>query len=593
MKKYLIIALAISFAAVSCIDGNFLNQNPKAKISPSDYFKTETDLQLFTNPLYDLLNTEPYNEQSDLVTRQSLSDLQKGWSRQVPASGSGWSWGTLRRINALLANSSNCEDPKVVAKYNALAKFFRAYFYFEKVMRFGDVPWIDHELTTDSPELYAERDSRELVMSHMLEDIDEAIAVLGSGVSTYRVNKYAALALKARFCLYEGTWRKYHALNIAGGKTAEQYLQLAVEAAQQIMDSGIYKLAPSYLNLFAEEDADAGEYILAIKRDISLNLTNNSTAYATMPSQGRPGLTKKAVDMFLMADGSRFTDKEGWETMQFVEETSDRDPRLACVIVTPGYKRIGGTDVLAPDYGCSITGFQLAKWVMDETLYSVNRVDMSYNDTPVFRLGEVYLNYAEAKAELGTLTQEDIDKSINRLRDRVKMPHLDMAQANANPDPYLLSAEYGYRNVSGTNQGVILEIRRERAVELSVEGFRYQDLMRWKEGKCLEQAFVGPYFPGTGKYDLSGDKVADLVIYTGTKPTDKDVDVRLLETSYSTGISLSEGTKGYVNNIDCLTIDNRRFFDEERDYLYPIPTDDRSLNHNLKQNPGWKDGLDF
>jgi len=592
MKKYLIIALALSFAFVSC-DSSFLNQNPKAKISPADYFKTETDLQLFTNPLYDVFNTEPYNEQSDLVTRQSLSDLQKGWSRQVPNSGAGWSWGTLRRINALLANSENCEDAKVVAKYNGLAKFFRAYFYFEKIMRFGDVPWIDHELTTDSPELYAERDSRELVMSHMIEDIDEAISVLGEGVSTYRVNKYAALALKARFCLYEGTWRKYHALNIAGGRTADDYLQLAAEAAQQIIDSGVYTLAPSYLNLFAEEDADAGEYILAVKRDISLSLTNNTTAYATMPSQGRPGLTKKAVDMFLMADGTRFTDKEGWETMQFVEEVSDRDPRLACVIVTPGYKRIGGTDVLAPDYGCSITGFQLAKWVMDQTLYSVNRVDMSYNDTPVFRLGEVYLMYAEAKAELGTLTQDDLDKSVNRLRDRVKMPHLDMAAANANPDPYLLSAEYGYRNVSGSNQGVILEIRRERAVELSVEGFRYQDLMRWKEGKCLEQAFVGPYFPGVGKYDLSGDKVADLIIYTGTKPTDKDVDVRLLETSYSTGIALSEGTKGYVNNIDCLTIDNRRFFDENRDYLYPIPIDDRSLNHNLTQNPGWNDGLDF
>ena len=591
MKKIFIAVLAASFAFASCSD--ILDQTPQSKISPSDYFKSESDLQLFTNPLYDLFDTEPYNEQSDLVTRQSLSDLQKGWSRQVPASGSGWSWGTLRRINALIANADNCDDKDIVAQYVGLAKFFRAYFYFEKVMRFGDVPWIDHELTTDSDELYAERDSREVVMGHMLEDVDEAISVLDEGVSTFRVNKYAALALKARFCLYEGTWRKYHSLSIAGGKSADDYLQLAASAAEQIMNSGMYTLASSYLNLFAEEDADAGEYILAVKRDITLSLTNNSTAYATMPSQGRPGLTKKAVDMFLMADGSRFTDKEGWETMQFIEEVSDRDPRLACCIVTPGYKRIGGTEEVAPDYGCTITGFQIAKWVMDETLYGVNRVDMSYNDTPVFRLGEVYLNYAEAKAELGSLTQEDLDKSINLLRDRVKMPHLNLSEANANPDPYLLSEEYGYRNVSGANQGVILEIRRERAVELCDEGFRYQDLMRWKEGKCLEQAFVGPYFPGVGRYDLSGDKLVDLIIYTGTKPTDKNVDVRLLEASYSTGIALSEGDKGYVNNIDCLTVDNRRYFDEDRDYLYPIPTDDRSLNPKLTQNPGWNDGLDY
>ena len=166
------------------------------------------------------------------------------------------------------------------------------------------------------------------------------------------------------------------------------------------MNSGKYGLAKDYLTLFAEIDADKTEYILAIKNDRALSITNNTSAFANMPTQGCPGLTKKFVDSFLMKDGSRFTDKPGWETMQFKEEVADRDPRLACCTQTPGYKRIGGTKVLAPDFGSSTYGFQIVKYVMDCTLTDVDRVDMSYNDMPVYRYAEVLLSYAEAKAEL-------------------------------------------------------------------------------------------------------------------------------------------------------------------------------------------------
>ena len=126
-------------------------------------------------------------------------------------------------------------------------------------------------------------------------------------------------------------------------------------------------------------------------------------------------------------------------------------------------------------------------------------------DLIIFRTAEIYLNYAEAKAELGTLTQGDIDISVKKLRDRVGMPNLDMAAANLNPDPYLASEVTGYANVKGENKGVILEIRRERTIELAQEGFRYYDMMRWKEGKRFEQPLLGMYFPGPGEYDLDGN----------------------------------------------------------------------------------------
>ena len=486
-KRHLIMtALALTVGLAGCDD--LLDKSPLSQISEGDYFKTETDLQLFSNSFYsDLLNKSPYDDQSDVYVQQELSDeMLGGENRIVPASGGGWSWGTLRDINTLLGNIDQCGDAAAVTKYSALARFFRAYFYFEKVKRFGDVPWYDTELFSDDESLYKARDSRELVMTHMLADIDYAIENLPTKAeessSPFRVNRSAALALKARFCLYEGTYRKYHGLNL-DGNSYSFYLEQAAQAAGELINSGEYRLYSTghpeedYLNLFAAEDANADEYILAIKFDYGMSIYHNATAHTLVPTQGRPGLTRKMVNLYLMQDGTRFTDREGWQTMPFPEEVRNRDPRLAQSIRTPGYHRIGETELLAPDLSVSVTGYQPVKFVQEPTASGgqVDRNDRSTCDLPAFRYGEVLLNYAEAKAELGTLTQADLDKSVNELRERVGMPALELSAANADPDPYLASAEYGFSNVSGSNQGVILEIRRERAIELMQEGFRWDD----------------------------------------------------------------------------------------------------------------------
>lgn len=604
MKRTIITAIALVACLTSCSD--FLNRVPKDTLAPENYFRDETDLQLFSNSFYNnLLDKEPYDEQSDQLVKLSLSDVIRGGNnRVVPNTGGGWghgsgAWGDLRKMNTLLEYIDKCEDKVAVTKYTALTHFFRAYFYFNMVKRFGDVPWIDEQLGTTSEQLYAPRDSREVIMQHMIADIDDAIENLPSGVSTYRVNRWAALALKARFCLFEGTFRKYHDPALypkmyvtplpADAHDANWYLDQAAAAAKEIIEQGPYKLAQldDYRQLFAAVDANKDEFILAIRNDQSLQVCNNSTAFAVMSTQGTPGFTRKFIAGVLMADGSRFTDIPGWETMQFVDEMQNRDPRLSAITVVPGYVFLGDTEVSAPDMTCSVTGYQVAKFVMDKTLPEWGRVDKSYNDMPVFRLAEVYLNYAEALAERGTLTQDDLDLSVNKLRDRVKMAaHIDMDAANASPDPYLCSEDYGYKNVSGANKGVILEIRRERAIELAMEGFRLADLIRWREGKCLEQPICGMYFPGVGKYDLSGDGVADVNIWKDKDPKDKDmVD---LELGKSTGVILTGNASGCVEMHQGI----ERIFDENRDYYYPIPTKERQLNPALVQNPGWVDGLD-
>lgn len=596
MKRIIILAVALTAGLSSC---DLLDTKPMSQMTQTDYFKTETDLQLFTNPLYNnMLDKDPYDDQSDLMVCQTLSDeILGGNKRTVPNSGGGWTWTDLRRINTLLEYADQCDDKDAVTHYTALARFFRAYFYFEKVKRFGDVPWYDVQLGSADEALYNPRDSRELIMTKMIEDIDFAINELPAEVSTYRVNRWAALALKAQFCLYEGTYRKYHDVQIDGANDYTYYLDLAAKAAGEVINQGPYKLYSTgnpdsdYMMLFAQEDASPDEYILAIKFDYGLAIHHNATAFTLVPTQGRPGYTRKMVNMYLMKDGSRFTDRTGWQEESFVEETKDRDPRLAQSIRTPGYTRIGKTEVLAPDFGCSVTGYQPIKFVQnpDDSGGNVDRNDRSTCDIPVYRLAEVMLNYAEAKAELGTLTQDDLDISINKIRDRVDMPHLKLAEANANPDWYLLSDEYGFSNVSGANQGVILEIRRERAIEMIQEGTRYEDLVRWKAGPCLDQALTGMYFPGAGQYDLTGDGKTDLILYNeGSAKPEAGDGVYVYQ--IGTEILLSGGTRGYVSyhkNIE------RTPYNEERDYLYPIPINERSLNPNLTQNPGWNDGLSF
>lgn len=596
MKRIIILAVALTAGLSSC---DLLDTKPMSQMTQTDYFKTETDLQLFTNPLYNnMLDKDPYDDQSDLMVCQTLSDeILGGNKRTVPNSGGGWTWTDLRRINTLLEYADQCDDKDAVTHYTALARFFRAYFYFEKVKRFGDVPWYDVQLGSADEALYNPRDSRELIMTKMIEDIDFAINELPAEVSTYRVNRWAALALKAQFCLYEGTYRKYHDVQIDGANDYTYYLDLAAKAAGEVINQGPYKLYSTgnpdsdYMMLFAQEDASPDEYILAIKFDYGLAIHHNATAFTLVPTQGRPGYTRKMVNMYLMKDGSRFTDRTGWQEESFVEETKDRDPRLAQSIRTPGYTRIGKTEVLAPDFGCSVTGYQPIKFVQnpDDSGGNVDRNDRSTCDIPVYRLAEVMLNYAEAKAELGTLTQDDLDISINKIRDRVDMPDLKLAEANANPDWYLLSDEYGFSNVSGANQGVILEIRRERAIEMIQEGTRYEDLVRWKAGPCLDQALTGMYFPGAGQYDLTGDGKTDLILYNeGSAKPEAGDGVYVYQ--IGTEILLSGGTRGYVSyhkNIE------RTPYNEERDYLYPIPINERSLNPNLTQNPGWNDGLSF
>ena len=600
MKKNIILYSFIALLSGTAGCSDMLDEYPLDAISPETYYNNADELRSATNQFYGMFPgaASGYTESADVVCIFNLPAEVQG-IRTVPTSGGGWNWEYLRAVNFYLSHSVRCDDVDAREHFDGIARFFRAYFYFEKVKRFGEVPWFDRELSSTDPELFRPRDSRDFIMDKILDDLTYAINNISDKKDLYNVTHWTALALKSRICLFEGTFRKYH-----GIPGYEKFLNECATASKLFIDNAPYAIyqtgAQPYRDLFSSMNAIEEEVILARDYDRSQNVMHEANANTLSPTYGRPGMNKKIVNSYLMTNGDRFTDQPGYETMQYYDEMQNRDPRLTQTVVGPGYMRINSDKVESPNFSSSTTGYQIIKWVTDA---SGDGYMGSSNDYILFRAAEVYLNYAEAKAELGTLTQEDLKISIKKIRDRVGMPNIDMLAANANPDPYLCAPETGYRNVTGPNKGVILEIRRERTIELCLEGHRYYDIIRWKEGKMFEQPFLGMYFPGLtqgsgdNRYDVfdmndgtvgDGEKV-DICIYTGKKPSVKNI-----RKFYKLGeeFVLTDGDKG---NIICHDIEKEpRQWREDRDYLYPIPTQERLLsNGTLSQNPNWDDGLDF
>ncbi len=574
--------------ALGCIIVSFwscdLTMLPEDSVTPEQYFKTEADLELWTNQFYAMLNnpdTDAGVNADDMIDK-SMGAVIEGTRSAASES---WSWTYLRQINYFLEHSSNCDNEAARNKYNGVALFFRAYFYFEKVKKYGDVPWYNQTIGSGDTELLNKaRDSRGYVMDNVLKDFQDAAALLptkSSDTKNTRITKWVALAFASRAALYEGTYRKYRNMG-----DHEKYLQAAADFAEEfIEDSGfdLYKGGTqSYRELFYSDDAKTEEVVLARAYNF-LGLQLAHTVQFSI-SNNQQGFTRRFMNHYLMKDGTRFTDKSGYETMFYTDEVKDRDPRLEQTVLCPNYIQVGETTPTLNDL-TAYCGYKPIKFVGTTDHDGASK---GTSDWPLMRSAEVYLNYAEAKAELGTLTQQDLTVSINKLRKRANMPDLDMTTANSGADAYL---EVCYPNVDkGGNKGVILEIRRERTIELVMEGLRQWDLFRWKEGEQMLNYYVpyhGMYIPGVGTYDISGDGVADLEIYETSATSQCDIKVRINKDIY-----LSNNTSGYIIGFPKVSYGND--WSNDRDYLWPIPADQRVLTQGaLSQNPGWKDGLSY
>lgn len=568
----------VSGLLTACEDG-YLDQAPEDAIDAEFFFNTAEDLEVATNDFYSMLpTTEVYSddEAADNMLPINPSTRVRG-ARLVPTErgSGGWSWGGLRDINFFMENYHRVPDQEAKAHYSGIARFFRAFFYFDKVQRFGDVPWYGKVLEAGDDALYKARDPRQLVMDSVMADIDYAIENIPAEVQLNRITKYTALLLKARIALFEGTFRKYHGLD-----DYERFLDEAVAASEALINSGAYQLfteggpGTAYRELFARNDQDATETILA--RDYDREMGTHGLAYSMVaPTYDAWGITKDLINSYLMKDGSRFTDLPGFQTMEFYEEMQNRDPRLTQTTAGPDFTAYGESVPEPVILDGTTTGYRVIKALPTRDQWGSG--GSSYFDIIIFRYAEALLIYAEAKAELGSLEQADLDISINKLRDRVGMPHLNLEEANARPDPYI---EAMYPNVDqGPDKGVILEIRRERRIEMFNEGLRWNDLMRWKEGKKIEQPMLGVYFSGLGAHDFNNDGVPDVYLHEGDPSGAPDAISSFIDINQR---KLTNGTSG---NMD--PFPNGGLFDENKDYFYPLPIEDLQLNDNLEQNPGW------
>ncbi|WP_268035880.1 RagB/SusD family nutrient uptake outer membrane protein [Algoriphagus sp. PAP.12] len=584
MKKILytfaVALLAATFLS-SCED--FLETEPVDKLVPNNFFQSEKDLELYTNSFYQRmlpggLEVVQGDEWGDYTSKNQSPAYIAGYYSSVDEGA--WSWSDLRNINYFLENFDNETIPQEGRDhYEGIARFFRAYFYFEKVKRYGDVPIYEKPLATDDEEqLYKGRDSREDVIDFILADLDFAVSSIRDGKdnSSSMITKQVAQAFLSRVALFEGTYRKYHQ-ELGLSSTAPVLLQKAASAAQGVMKSGQYSLYTTgtpesdYRTLFISENPVQQEVLLAVVYNNALKRWHNITWKFNSATYGnRWGLNKQFVNTYLQLDGSRFTERSGFDTIQFVREMDNRDHRLAQTVRSLGYTRSDGS-AAPPNFGYTYTGYHLLKHSLDDK--RLDGISEAYNSIPLIRYAEVLLNYAEAKAELGEFDESVWNQTIAPLRQR--------AGVNTNmpleADSYLTETYF-----PGITDTYLLEVRRERGIELCYEGFRYDDLLRWKKGELVEMPWKGIYVPGLNvPMDLDGNGTLD-VAFVETVPNEKVSGVIYFVVDGTNSI-LSEGTSGHI----IWRANESRDFSDKK-YLHPISNTDLVLNPNLGQNPGWE-----
>ncbi len=597
MKKYIIYIVFIAAVGMlaACKKAG-LDRFPQTSISPNLFFNTESDLSLYVNGLLSQPDRNTYlNDQStDNVATTAAVEVKNIMAGNANAQNitTGWSWSRLRNINYFLENYGKAQVSAAVKNhYAGLARYYRAEFYLDKVKRFSDVPWYSGTLEPGDEELYKARDPRTMIADSIMADLDFAYKNVRESVPVGTPGKWAVATLYARAALYEGTYRKYHnELNLSS--SANTFLETAARISGEIIAGkkfNIYntgKPEQDYATLFSSQDLTANnEVILVNIFDLSKSKSQNVNGTVFGDYEQAPA--KDLLQTYLMKDGSRFTDVANYAQLGFVAEFKNRDPRMSQTMVYPGWIRVPDPTPYIQRLNKNFTGYHQLKGYVNSTDNAIlNGVDF-----PVYRYAEVLLTYAEALAELGTLSQTQLDQSVNLLRKRAGLPDLNLATANANPDPAL---QLQYPNVTA-NAGVILEIRRERRVEYAFENMRFDDLMRWKVGKLLTKSPEGMFFAGLGKYDLTGDGVDDIILIdrTATIPGEDQKEKNSLGVKliyYRAGLIGTDATV-YLKNGNTggniVTENATRNFEEPKFYYRPVPQQQVILNPKLKQIFGW------
>ena len=564
---------AILVMALGCLTYSCLDLDPKDQIADGNYWQEASDFKLFANQFYgwtrDFSNSvydAPHSDKrSDLILDKSGTNVYSNGTNSIPTGDNNYTdnYNRIRRTNILLQKAESYGNQSDIEQYIGEAKFFRAYCYFELLQLYGDVIITKKPLDVTDPEMKVARNDRSEVVDFMIQDLKDAAGQLPltSAVENGRVGSEGAWAFLSRVALYEGTWQKFRG-NEARGK---ELLDVAAKAAKEVINSKNFSLyTPAILGdsaqkyMFILEDVKSNpagllkasntEYIFSRRHDETLNpIGKNITKECLANAQQ---IAQKFAALYLCQDGLPI-EKSSLYLFKvdgiIAHEYQNRDNRMLYTLCVPGgyywsneNSRVNWTSDAADKASASIKGYSPAngsgyanqKWAAERKV----QTNSEGYDYPVIRYAEVLLNYAEAVYERDdAISDDDLNISLNLVRNRINksMPKLSNNLVTAN----------------GLNMRE--EIRRERTVELFNEGFRIDDLKRWKTAETeMPKDFLG-------------------IKWTGTEYATKWPNV-----------SYAKNSDGYI-----IMETGRKW--ESKHYLYPLPTDQLQLNPNLKQNPGW------
>lgn len=614
------ISIMTMFASVSLLSGcsDFLEKYPQDAMSDQDYFTKDTDLEYYMNGLYDgiLRSANSYkwsnlNTANDDWAGNSPSETLMQHSTSGLASETSDTWNNaydyIRKVNYFLENAYRVPNMGKIGKhYLGEGYYCRAVKYFDLLQTFGGVPYISKVLNVDSEELYTPRSSRKEITEKIIADLDSAILYCdwkGEGeASAGRINKEAALVMQSRVALYEGSWEYYHGKKGSKfqvqGSDGSVFLKKGIEAGEQLIEkygSNIYRGSSEneYFDYFNQSDYEKiqGAFLYKVYSR-SLGIINNwGRSYAEGVDAG---LTKSAIDAYVMSDGKPIEVSSVILDNQTMNELClKKDPRLSQTIWYPAKGRfidyLGTVDhayktsypglIMNQQRRPAYTGFRIWKG----TSFDPAEIDNGEVDDLILRYEEVLLNYVETKAILGLVTQDDLDKTINVIRSRVNLPNMSLSEVNG------WNIDYDKRNgYDPSAPNIVNEIRRERRVELMLEGLRFMDIKRWA---MLDDVFngwkpVGAYAQEYVDYWNNPDRLA-VDGFDWKSPEEVKLEKGI---NYDT---IGDYINPFFKHADFQPNSGRGYYvDPDRDYLSSIPREEITLYKNkgnvtLEQNPGW------
>jgi hypothetical protein len=613
--KYILCILFCATTFVACED--FLDRPPMDEFTDGEFWRTESQARTFIYRFYDDLfvghsTGNTWSAYINDVGDDGFASVQPlvFEPNVVPASDGSWSFVNVRQSNYVIESAPRLQETEeCINHWLGVGHFLRGYFYSSLTFQYGDVPYFDRvplysEKKEDLDYLYQDRTPRADVVRKNIEDFRFALSNVRKNDGALQINRYVVAALTSRLMLREGTFQKYYYADPANNLysadekaaalvLAQECLELAKQASELIMNEGGYVLATDYKSLFISDDLAGNPEVIMYRKYLDGVLAHN-TQYI-LYKEGMDGANKGFAESFLRSDGKPVYDQ--WFLPETVEDFFvDRDPRLSASL----RQRYCFPGITNTPFGYTRSGYGCNKYV-DDARASENNVlfnqSRNITDAPCLRLGEVLVNYAEICYELESLTGNDLfnqavlDISINRLRDRAGMPHLQEigGQPAVDGSPYDDSRRL-IQNPDNDVSPMLWEIRRERRVELCFEGLRTNDIRRWHklDYLCAEHNPDYRYGAYIRMSDYSNTqlnqniKLAVVPDVTGSLANDT---INLLDPDNA----LAEGwvVRGYEVHPSAA-----RVLPTPKNYVKPIPENQRTLytNHgySLSQTKEWR-----